>query len=139
MGAAVAQCLKVGEFCPCFHSWNPPDRCGEGTVHLIVRREAVAEFDGFEAGRGFEDAGDELLVFGGFDAAGAVNEDAAGFEDAEAVFEELRLCLCLRRDVVGMETPADIDAAAHDAGVRAGHVEQDAVEAGLGESGDLRV
>lgn len=99
----------------------------------------MAEFDGFEAGRGFEDAGDELFVFGGFDAAGAVNEDAAGFEGAEAVFEELCLGLYLRGDVIGLQTPAHIDTAAHDAGVGAGHVEQDAIETGLGEGGDLRV
>ena len=60
---------------------NATDRRRKGTVHLIVGREAVAEFDGFEAGRGFEDAGDELFVFGGFDAAGAIDEDAAGFEE----------------------------------------------------------
>ena len=127
MGAAVVQRAEievtVANACG-YHaallrpnSQNPPDRRCKSTVHLIVGREAVAEFDGFEAGGGFEDAGDELLVFGGFDAAGAVNEDAAGFEDAKAVFEELRLCLRLRGEVVGAEPPADIDTAAHHAGV----------------------
>ena len=149
MGAAVVQRAEIevtvanacGYHAALFrpNSQNPPNRGGEGTVHVIVGREAVAEFDGFEAGRGFEDAGDELLVFRRFDAAGAVNEDATGFEDAEAVFEELRLCLHLGGDVIELQTPAHIDAAAHDAGVGAGHVEQDAVEAGLGEGGDLRV
>ena len=149
MGAAVVQRAEievtVANACgyhaalPRPNSQNPPDRRCKSTVHLIVGREAVAEFDGFEAGGGFEDAGDELLVFGGFDAAGAVNEDATGFEDAEAVFEELCLGLHLRGDVIGLQTPAYIDTAAHDAGVGAGYVEQDAVEAGLGEGGDLWV
>ena len=131
------QAVHVNFECPALS--RSPDRRSEGTVHLIIGREAVAEFDGFEAGRVFEDASDELLVFGGFDAAGAINEDATGFEDAEAVFEKLCLGLHLRGDVIGLQTPADIDAAAHDAGVGAGDVEQDAVKAGLGEGGDLRL
>ena len=31
-----------------------PDRRSEGSVHLIFRREAVAQFDGFIAGRGIK-------------------------------------------------------------------------------------
>ena len=78
---------------------NPPDRRREGSVHLIFWRKAVAEFDGFVTGRGIKHAGNEQLVLGGFDAAGAVNEDAAGFEDAEAVFQQLRLRFHLSGDV----------------------------------------
>jgi len=44
----------------------------------------VAEFDGFVAGGGFEDAGHKQFVFGGLDAAGAIDEDAVGFEDVES-------------------------------------------------------
>ena len=54
----------------------------------------MAEFDGFVAGGGFEDAGDELFVFGRLDATGAIDENAAGFENAKAPAQSSQFSTC---------------------------------------------
>ena len=81
-----------------------------------------------EVGVGREEFLDEILVFFEFEAAGAVENCAGGFETGGGLFEEFELSGSEAGEFGFAEAPAEIDAAAEDAGVRAGRVDEDAVE-----------
>jgi hypothetical protein len=104
------------------------DAGGEGTVGVITEGEGGAGLDEAEFGVVGEEVLDLFLVFGGFDGAGGVDDAAAGFEADDGVFEDLALGGDECGDVGGLEAPAEVDAAAHDAGVGAWDIEEDAVE-----------
>jgi hypothetical protein len=58
-----------------------PDYAGDiGTVNAILKREEGAFGVQFERGVFGEKFLDDLIVFLGFEAAGAVNDDATGFD-----------------------------------------------------------
>lgn len=82
-------------------------------------------------------AGEEGLelegVFLGFDGAGGVDESAAGGEEGGAGFEDLGLEVGGAAEAGRGPGPAGVGAAAEDAGVGAGNVEEDAVEGAAGE------
>ena len=82
-------------------------------------------------------AGEEGLelegVFLGFDGAGGVDKSAAGGEEGGAGFEDLGLEVGGAAEAGGSPGPAGVWAAAKDAGVGAGDVEEDAVEGAAGE------
>jgi hypothetical protein len=72
---------------------------------------------------GGEEFLDEVLVFFGFEAAGAVEDRAVGFEATRGLFEEVELGRGEAWDVRFLEAPAEVDAAAEDAGIGAGSVD----------------
>lgn len=82
-------------------------------------------------------AGEEGLelegVFLGFDGAGGVDKSAAGGEEGGAGFEDLGLEVGGAAEAGRGPSPAGVGAAAEDAGVGAGNVEEDAVEGAAGE------
>lgn len=82
-------------------------------------------------------AGEEGLelegVFLGFDGAGGVDKFAAGGEEEGAGFEDLGLEVGGAAEAGRGPGPAGVGAAAKDAGVGAGDVEEDAVEGAAGE------
>lgn len=82
-------------------------------------------------------AGEEGLelegVFLGFDGAGGVDKSAAGGEEGGAGFEDLGLEVGGAAEAGRGPGPAGVGAAAKDAGVGAGDVEEDAVEGAAGE------
>ena len=71
---------------------------------------------------------DELLVFLRFEAASAVDECAAGFEQGCGLVQEFELEGTEAGDFFGGDAPAKINAAAHDASVGARCVEENLVE-----------
>lgn len=64
-----------------------------------------------------EGALDDLLVFLRLDGAGAVDNDAAGFHHLQGAAEEGKLMIGHAEEVFLREAPADVDAAAEDAGI----------------------
>src|SRR5690606_29713153 len=101
-----------------------------GTVGLVSMGQGLAGIDKLELRMGFEQGGDEVLVFLRFDRAGGVDEAAAGRRAGQGVPDDAALELGELCDVGMTEAPADIDSAAEDAGVRAGDLEEDGVEGG---------
>ena len=100
----------------------------EQPVSAVVRGQEFLLRLEAEARRGAQRRGDELRVLLRLDAARAVDQRAAGAEAMERGLEQRALL----RGQFGQgrvgETPARLHAPAQDAGVRAGRVEQHAVE-----------
>ena len=94
-----------------------------GAVDLVAEGEEFAFVVEVEFGMGGEEFLDKGLVFFGFEAAGAVEDRAGGFEAAGGLFEEVELGGGEAWDIGFLEAPAEIDAAAEDAGVGAGSVD----------------
>lgn len=88
------------------------------------------DLDGLTKGESvcFCEGGDEIDVFQVLDGAGGIDDAAAGLEAREGVFEDR--CLDFREflDVLWLEAPADIDAAADDAGIGTRDIEEDGIE-----------
>lgn len=100
--------------------WLGEDR-GEGTVGVVIDGDDLDGF--FDAELVFlGEGGDELDVFSVFDGAGGIDDTAAGFEAGEGVGEDGGLGLGELFDVAGLESPADVDAAADHACVGAGNI-----------------
>ena len=87
-----------------------------------------AEFEGVLFA---EEILDLLLVFGGFEGTGGVNDATSVGEAGEGVLEDAVLGLGEFVDLLGGESPTGIDAASEDTGVGAGDVEKDGVEPSL--------
>ncbi len=100
---------------------------GEGTVGAVLGGEDADGFSELEA-VGFGEGFDEVGVFRVLNGASGIDDAPAGLEAGKGVGEDLRLDRSEVIDVGGLQAPADIDAAADHAGVRAGDVEQDGVE-----------
>jgi hypothetical protein len=77
---------------------------------------------------GGEEFLDNGLVFFGFEAAGAVENGASGFEAGGGLGEEVELGRGEAGDFGFFNAPAEIDAAAEDAGVGTGGVDEDAIK-----------
>jgi len=88
-----------------------------------------------EGGVALEELADEFAIFFGFEAAGAVVEGAAGADAAGGGIEEGELGAGEAGDFGGAEAPAEFDAAAEDAGVGAGGINEDMVEGVAGGEG----
>lgn len=86
---------------------------------MIAEGEEFAFEVEAEIGVSGEEFLDELLVFFGFEAAGAVEDCAVGFEAAGGLFEEVELSGGEAWDVGFLQAPAEINAAAEDASVGA--------------------
>src|SRR6186713_2900371 len=80
------------------------------------------------AGGFFHNGPDKLDVFLRLDAAGGINEAAAGFEKSEHPHEQSALGVSDDAEEIRIKAPPDIDPAAENTGVRAGNVKEDAVE-----------
>ena len=80
---------------------------------------------------GFRKGFHERDVFGVLDGAGGIDDATAWLEAGEGVGEDFGLDDGEVVDIGGLEPPADIDATADHAGVRARDVEQDRVEGGV--------
>ena len=95
---------------------------------------AFAEGEGLVGGTDFhgrflaQEILDLLVVLGRLDGAGGVDDASAGSEAGEGVLEDAVLDAGEFFDLLGGESPSGIDAAAEDAGVGAGDVEEDGVE-----------
>jgi hypothetical protein len=79
-----------------------------------------------------EHGGHEVFVFVGFEAAGGIHDATAGAESGEGRGQELGLGFAAAIDVLVGEAPAGIQAAAENAGIGAGGIDQDTVEGSLG-------
>ena len=75
-----------------------------------------------------EELRDDFLVLLRFQTACAVDENAAGFQTRSAAFEDLQLVGAEPDDLVGPDAPTELHPPAQHAGVRAGRVDEDAVE-----------
>jgi esterase/lipase superfamily enzyme len=69
-----------------------------------------------------------VLVFFVFEAAGAIDECADGSEEGCGLVQEFELDGAKAGDFFGCYPTAEVNAAAHDAGVRAGGVEENLIE-----------
>src|SRR5262249_26675549 len=85
---------------------------------------------GFEAEAGgcVEEFLDDVLIFFGFEAAGAIDQRAAGFKTCGGLAQEVELGGAEAVDFFRADAPAEVDTAAHDAGVGAGGVDEDTIE-----------
>ena len=102
------------------------NRC-EGSVGAVFVRLDLDGFSDFKSvvlGK----SGNQAGVFRIFDRAGGINDAATRFQAGQGILENLCLDFCKILDVGGLESPADVDPSADDAGVRARNVEQDCVE-----------
>jgi hypothetical protein len=89
----------------------------------------------FEFGMGVEEFADDVLVFFRFEAAGAVEECAAGFQQGSGLVQQVELSGSEAIQFFGADAPAEFDATAHDAGVRAGSVEEETIQGVVGDRG----
>lgn len=71
---------------------------------------------------------DDAGVFLRFEAAGAVEEDAAGSEQGDCALEQVELESLQAEDFLWGDAPSEFDAPPHDAGVGTWGIDEDAVE-----------
>jgi len=76
-----------------------------------------------EARMGAEEFLNDVFVFFGFQAAGAVDEGAAGLDVRCGLAQKVKLGGAQAVDFFGANAPAEVHAAAHDAGVGAGGID----------------
>ena len=69
-----------------------------------------------------------VLVLLRFEGAGGVDKDAAGFRTGGGVVEQVELEFAEAIDLRGLDAPTHINTASKDARVRAGRVDENAVE-----------
>ena|SRR6266850_5403684 len=93
---------------------------------MFKGKEGALLFQG-EVGMRFAEGMDDCFVFFGFEAAGAVDQDSTGLYFAGGNVEKVELDFCQTGDFGGLDAPAEIDPAAHHAGVGAGSIDEDAV------------
>ena len=96
----------------------------EGAVGDFIEGEEFAVGFQFEPGGVGEEFADDGFVFFGFEAAGAVNQCAAGFESGGGFVQKIELGGAEAVKFFGANAPAEVHAAAHDAGVGTGGVDQ---------------
>lgn len=111
------------------------DASGESTIGAVAERErAVAGADTERRVIG-DGGGDELMIFFRLDRARRVNNAATGFQARDGIFEDAALGVGDGIDVGGLESPADVDAAADDAGIGAGNIQENGIEGGMPMAG----
>ena len=99
-----------------------------GAVDVVGEGEEGLLGLAVESGVAVEELSDGLLVFFRFEAAGGVEEGAAGPEVMGGGFEQAELLGGQAVDFLGLQAPAEVEAASDDAGVGAWGVEQNPVE-----------
>ena len=70
----------------------------------------------------------DASIFLGLEAAGAVDENATGFQELARVFEEVALLLYESLKFLGTNAPAQLNTAAHHAGIGTRGVDENAIE-----------
>lgn len=116
---------------------RPDEVSAECAVHFIEPGADVAGGVEAEAGHGAGGFVGDLFVFLGFEGAGGIDEGAAGFQQCGAAADEGELLGGESHGVFLGEPPADVHAAADDAGVAARGINEDAVEAARGQFGGV--
>lgn len=106
---------------------------GVGSIGLIAPGEGGVRLFEAEVGVLGEEFLDDDFIFVVIEAAGAVDELTAGFEERENGVGEVGLKFLHFSKDFGFEAPADVEAAAHDTGVAAWGVDEDAVELEVAE------
>ena len=110
-----------------------PSQAGhESAVRVVGKGEQLALALEPEAGMLDQELGDGVLVFFGFEAAGAIDEAATGPQEGGALAEQLQLGGAQVLETFGSKPPAQIDPPPHNAGIRAGDIDQDAITKGWG-------
>ena len=108
-----------------------PSQAGhESAVRVVGKGEQLALALELEGGVLVQELCDGVLVFLGFEAAGAIDQAPPGAQEGGGLAEQLQLGGAEVYEIPGSKPPAQIDPAAHDAGIRAGDIEEDAVKKG---------
>src|SRR6202011_3746561 len=71
---------------------------------------------------------DDSFVFFRFDAAGAVDETAAGFQELNRRLYDSTLLIVHSREILRSQTPSHVRASADDPGVCTRNIDQDGIE-----------
>src|SRR5437868_2539210 len=101
---------------------------GIGAVESIAKRDDGFLFVEAKKRKFFQNRVNDFFVFFRLQAAGAVNQNAAAFQQRNDFSDDAKLFRGHAREVVWSQAPAEVDAAAHHAGIAARNIDQDSIK-----------
>lgn len=107
---------------------------GERAVEALAKWEHGALLLEAQSRKLLQSASHDSVVLVRFDAARAIDEDSTRLQQRDKRAEDRKLFVLHALEICRFETPTHINAASHYACIRAGRIEQDAVERLFGES-----